>query len=85
MQIEFTGKFAPASGGDLHFEAIVDGVRVICIATCEALQDVEPSNIGAPAVDQFLANQDLFQHLAQNKIRALAPRPVRVTSADVLG
>lgn len=84
MNVIFSGKYAvnPHTFG-INFEAIVDGQTVICSASIEALQDIDPSNVSAAPVQQFLANQSQFQAIAEAKIRSGAVSPIGISSADV--
>jgi Protein of unknown function (DUF1488) len=66
MNIEFSGKSAqnPETFG-ISFEALVDGAKVICQVSTEALQDIDPSNAMNEPTVQFSANQYLFQEIAE--------------------
>ena len=85
MNITFSGQYAinPQTFG-INFEATVNGQSVECSVSTEALQDIDPSNAHNSAEQQFLANQSRFQVIAEQKIRAGATSPVRITSSDVL-
>lgn len=84
MNILFSGKFAsnPETFG-INFEATVDGQRVVCCITLDALQDVDPSNSQATPEQQFLANRCSFEAIAKQKILSGDTGPVEITSADV--
>ena len=84
MSITFSGKYAvnPQTFG-INFEAIVNGQKVICSVSNEALQDIDPSNAHNTAEQQFLANQPRFEAIAEGKIRASATSPIVITSSDV--
>lgn len=84
MQVSFSGKHAnnPETFG-INFEAIVDGSIVVCMVSAEALRDIDPSNAGGGVQDQFISKRSLFERIAEQKIRAGQPAPIRITSADV--
>lgn len=66
MSVEFSGKsaFNHETFG-ITFEAIVDGNRVLCQINMEALQDIDPSNAMNEPMEQFKANEYLFQEIAE--------------------
>jgi hypothetical protein len=66
MTIQFTGRSAinPETFG-ISFEALVDGEKVICNISTEALQDIDPLNASSEPIEQFEANQYRFQEIAK--------------------
>ena len=84
MQVSFSRNHAinPETFG-INFEAIVDGSRVICTVSIEALQDIDPSNAQGKPKDQFESNRSSFEQIAEQKIRAGQPAPITITSADL--
>ena len=84
MNITFSGKYAinPQTFG-INFEATVNGKSVVCSASTEALQDIDPSHIQSQPEEQFLANQSSFEAIAEQKILTGATSPIVITSSDV--
>lgn len=84
MQICFSGNYAfNAETFGILFEADLDGHRVSCLVSQEALQDIDPTNASEDAEQQFLANRKKFEILAELKIRAALPTRININSADV--
>ena len=84
MNITFSGKYTVNHQTfGINFEAIVDGLQVVCLVSTDALQDIDPSSAHNTVVQQFLANQSSFEAIAKMKIRAGSTRPVVITSSDV--
>lgn len=84
--IEFTGQWArdPETFG-VFFQATVNGQMVRCRVTTEALEDIDPSNIGAEPEDQFQQNQASLQAIAEQLIRGgrITNGELTITAADV--
>lgn len=83
MNIEFTGRKIPTADGGFMFEALVDGQRVTCLVSMDALKD----HFGVG--EDRATNSPSFDH-GQAKIHAAAERliragvsPVIVTSEDI--
>lgn len=83
MDIQFTGRKIPMADGGLMFEALVDGKRVTCSISMDALND----HFGI--VEDVATNAHPFER-GQEKIYAAAERliragvsPVFVTSEDL--
>ena len=53
----------------INFPAIVDGERVICVLSTEALQDINPQARGDSTNQQFEANRAAFEAIAERLIR----------------
>ncbi len=70
---------------DISFPADVDGNRIRCLVTREALQDINPSRATGSAETQFKTNRYQLQQFAEGKIRAgeVQNGKVVITSADV--
>jgi hypothetical protein len=84
MKITFGDKYALSSETfGINFEAFLDGHRILCLVSTEALQDLDPSNITASPEVQFLAHRSQLQSIAESKIRAALPTRVAINSADV--
>lgn len=85
LHITFPGKFALRSDlSGVNFLATVDGQPVTCHITTEALQDIEPQNARARALEQFARNQFRIECIAERLVREQFPtQPVLVTSSDV--
>lgn len=84
MEISFTGKYAVNSETfGISFEARLDGHRIYCLVSQEALQDIDPANSADSVEQQFLANRHKLEHLADRKIRAALPSSININSADV--
>lgn len=85
MNITFSGKYAINSQTfGINFEAVVNGKTVICSASTEALQDIDPSQAQNQPEEQFLANRSSFEAIAEQKIRAGAMSPIVITNSDIL-
>jgi hypothetical protein len=71
MAVTFSGLWAinPDTFG-INFEAHQDGVRIVCVVSTEALQDIQPHNATDSSEQQFLANQFAFQAIAEELIEA---------------
>jgi len=50
------------------FPVDVDGKRIKCLVDTDALQDIDPSNAGDTAKNQFNSNKYSFQSIAKGKI-----------------
>lgn len=84
MQVTFSGKYALSHETfGITFEASLDGHRVTCLVSAEALQDLDPSNVTASPEEQFLAHRARLQSIAESKIIAALPVRVPINSADV--
>ncbi len=58
MEITFSGKYAVSSETlGISFEANLDGHRINCNVSQEALQDIDPDNAVGDAEQRFLANR----------------------------
>ena len=70
MNIEFPdGHTIDPDSSGVNFLALVDGVKITCTVTAEALQDNNPSNRMDSSESQFSANKFVFQDIAESKIR----------------
>jgi len=84
MEVTFSGKYAVSSETfGISFEAHLDGHRINCNVSQEALQDVDPDNAAGDVEQQFLANRSKLEDLAERKIRAALPTRINIDSADV--
>ena len=53
----------------ISFPADVDGTRIKCLVTTDALQDINPSKATETVESQFNDNKYSFQSIAERKIR----------------
>lgn len=84
MDITFSGDYAinPETFG-INFEAMVDGEKVICSVSIEALQDINPQNSQDAAKQQFIENRSMFEAIAREKIQAGGKSPILIGDSDV--
>jgi len=84
MEITFSGKHSmnPETFG-ISFEALLDGHRINCLVTQEALQDIDPENANDSPENQFSANRYKLEAIADAKIRAALPTRININKADV--
>jgi hypothetical protein len=70
MIIQFPDIHAPdPETFGIAFPADVDGQRIRCVITIEALQDLDPSNAMDTAENQYEFNKAQIQSIAEEKIR----------------
>jgi hypothetical protein len=69
----------------IAFPADVDGMRVRCLVTQEALQEIDPSRAMESSVAQFEANKFQIQEIAEEKIREgkIESNVVLITQSDI--
>jgi len=86
MNIQFPNIHAvdPITFG-ISFPADVDGKKICCLVTIEALQDINPSRATDDAETQFTMNKYKFQKIAEAKIKLgeMQKGNVIITSVDV--
>jgi hypothetical protein len=70
MSVIFSGQFAINENFGINFEAHHNGNRVMCVASQEALQDINPPNRTDQPEQQFQDNQYFLQVIAEELIEA---------------
>jgi Protein of unknown function (DUF1488) len=69
MNIQFIPTYAIETTNGISFPAELDGMRIACHISGEALQDMNPSRAADSPEDQFRANRYLFEEIAERLIR----------------
>lgn len=71
MRISFSGKYAEnVETFGVDFEALIDGRRVVCVVSSEALDDVNPSGRFNDALAKYQHNKYRLEEVARKKILA---------------
>jgi hypothetical protein len=68
MKIEFVGPASIAIDGGVHYPALLDGQKLACHFSYEALEDVEPDGILGDALIHFKNYQLKLLSIAEQKI-----------------
>lgn len=69
MKIEFVGPASIADDGGVHYPALLDGQKLVCHFSYEALDDVEPDEILGDALTHFKNHQLKLLSIAEQKIQ----------------
>jgi hypothetical protein len=69
MKIEFVGPAYIADDGGIIYPALLDGQKLACHFSYEALDDVEPDGILGDALTHFKNHQLKLLSIAEQKIR----------------
>jgi hypothetical protein len=85
MKIEFTSKYVLNDSSGVNFLILVDGDKIICFVTPEALQDIDPTNRFTEPLSQFIAQKINFENIAKQKIlnNEVVGRKVYITTNDI--
>lgn len=70
MKIEFVGPASIADDGGIIYPALLDGQKLACHFSYEALDDVEPDEILGDALMHFKNHQLKLLSIAEQKIRS---------------
>lgn len=82
MKIRFPNHFTTTLGG-VSFLAKVDGQDFTCIASTEALQDINPSRASDSSEQQYLDNRYNLESIATKKIMAGESSPIYIRTLDI--
>lgn len=68
MKIEFIGPATIANDGGVNYPALLNGQKLACHFSYEALDDVEPDGIMGDALEHFNNHQLKLLSIAEQKI-----------------
>ena len=69
MKIDFIGPVTIADDGGVIYPALLNGQKILCHFSYEALDDVEPDGILGDALVHFKSHQLKLLSIAEQKIR----------------
>jgi hypothetical protein len=69
MKIEFIGPASMADDGGVIYPTLLNGQKLLCHFSYEALDDVEPDGIMGDALEHFKNHQLKLLSIAEQKIR----------------
>ena len=70
IKIEFIGPASIAHDGGVNYPALLDGQKLVCHFSYEALDDVEPDGILGDALMHFKNHQLKLLSIAEQKIQS---------------